>query len=459
LSTASQIGYYEYGGHGYNGAQRFPGDEYYPFYYVNLIPDSWYKIGVWAKDVGGYGGRIELGFMWLGCRDLRSVVCADIYIDPPEPDRFYFDVTDEWAYYEAWAQPPGAAAGLVPMWINPDPGTEIGIDNASFSIDAEPVIQISTYYVDVANGSDSYDGTSWATAFATIQKGIDSAIDGNTVIVADGTYTGNGNRDLDFGGKKITLKSANGPENCIISPNGGMTEQHRGFYFHNSEDVNSIVEGFTITKGYATNGAGVFCLNNSNPLIRNCVLNDNTAVSSGGGVYCSNNSAPVIKNCVLNDNTALNRGGGMYNESSNPIVTGCTFTNNWAGGGGGMYNGTGSPIVINCKFHKNNGGGMNNEQNSNPTVTNCIFSENWSFYYNDVPGSGMANFESSPTVVNCTFSDNWVGGMFNGWGSNTTVTDCTFRSNKGGGMLNDTSSPTLTNCLFISNTEGGMNNI
>ena len=35
----------------------------------------------------------------------------------------------------------------------------------------------TTYYVD-PNGNDSADGNTWATAFATIQKGITSANDG-----------------------------------------------------------------------------------------------------------------------------------------------------------------------------------------------------------------------------------------------------------------------------------------
>jgi hypothetical protein len=50
----------------------------------------------------------------------------------------------------------------------------------------------------------------------TIQAGIDAAVNGDTVLVADGTYTGVGNRDIDFKGKAITVKSENGPENCII---------------------------------------------------------------------------------------------------------------------------------------------------------------------------------------------------------------------------------------------------
>ena len=86
--------------------------------------------------------------------------------------------------------------------------------------------------------------------FATIQAAIDDADDGDTVLVADGTYTGNGNRDIDFHGKGITVKSQNGPENCIIDCNGTESDGHRGVYFHSEEDCDSALIGFTISNGY-----------------------------------------------------------------------------------------------------------------------------------------------------------------------------------------------------------------
>lgn len=135
-----------------------------------------------------------------------------------------------------------------------------------------------TVYVDGTNGNDSNDGLSWKTAKATIQACIDAASDGDTVLVADGIYTGDGNRDIDFRGKVITVKSENDAENCIIDCEGTKEEPHRGFYFHSGESDKSIVDGFTIKNGYGP---------------RNQYRDVSESV--GGAVYCYN-SSPKISN-------------------------------------------------------------------------------------------------------------------------------------------------------------------
>ncbi|GAI48911.1 unnamed protein product, partial [marine sediment metagenome] len=137
--------------------------------------------------------------------------------------------------------------------------------------------------------------------FLTIRAAIDEVWHGDTVIVADGTYTGVGNRDIDFQGGAITVRSENGPNNCIIDCNGAPNEPHCGFYFHSGEGPSSVLSGFTIINGYGQLtyiGYGY--------------------VTCGGGIYC-HDSSPLIENCIIRDNDA-NFGGGMCNlDGSSPI--------------------------------------------------------------------------------------------------------------------------------------------
>ncbi|MHC5062017.1 MAG: choice-of-anchor Q domain-containing protein, partial [Planctomycetota bacterium] len=86
--------------------------------------------------------------------------------------------------------------------------------------------------------------------FDSIQEAIDMIGTGGTVFVMDGTYTGNGNYDIDFAGREITVASMNGPANCTIDcENAG-----RAFDFHSEETIQAIVAGFTITNGRADYG-------------------------------------------------------------------------------------------------------------------------------------------------------------------------------------------------------------
>jgi hypothetical protein len=186
--------------------------------------------------------------------------------------------------------------------------------------------------------------------YPTIQSAINASSNGDTIVVLDGTYTGAGNRDINFNGREITLKSVNGPESCIINCGGSSLHPHRGFSFESDEDSNSVLDGFTITGGYVCGpGAGIYCVNSS-PTINNCIISGNYTDAylgenaCGGGIYCEN-SSPIISNCIIVGNRGGNVGGGLYcGNNSSPVITNCiirdnvSFTPNITGAGGGMYN-------------------------------------------------------------------------------------------------------------------------
>jgi hypothetical protein len=179
--------------------------------------------------------------------------------------------------------------------------------------------------------------------YTTIQAGIDAAQGGDTVLVADGTYTPAASYGLDFKGKAITVQSENGPANCIIDcQNSG-----RGFWFHYGETASSVVDGFTITQGDPSGvGGGIAC--QSSPTIMNCVITDNDGGAYGGAMYCSYGD-PTVINCTIAGNVAT-RGGAIALQHSSATIVNCTFTGNTATShGGALYTWEGSaPIVTNC---------------------------------------------------------------------------------------------------------------
>ena len=169
--------------------------------------------------------------------------------------------------------------------------------------------------------------------FSTIQDAINASVDGDTVLVRNGTYTGIGNRDIDYFGKAIVLKSMHGPEVTIIDCEGSESDPHRGFYFHNSERSDSIVNGFTIRNGWASNGGGIKTYRSS-PTITNCIFSEN----SGTGIDLYH-SLPILINCLFTNNSGVYGGGvriDLYGCSGVEVISNCSFFDNSAEVGGGV---------------------------------------------------------------------------------------------------------------------------
>ncbi|MHC4676799.1 MAG: right-handed parallel beta-helix repeat-containing protein, partial [Planctomycetota bacterium] len=230
-----------------------------------------------------------------------------------------------------------------------------------------------------------------SSQYETIQQAIDDANDYDIIVATIGTYTGTGNKNIDFGGKAITLRSIDPNEPDIVASTIiDCQGSGRGFYFNSGEDTNSIVSGLTITNGGNTQDGGAIHCSGSSPTITNCIIRDNITNGHGAGIYCGYNSNPVINNCFINSNAFVpsGYGGGIYCYKSSPTITNCIITNNSAVGpshhGGGI-----------CCFG-------NQDAASNPVVANCIVSGNSAGHR----GGGLYAYWSSPTFINCTVVGN-----------------------------------------------------
>lgn len=191
--------------------------------------------------------------------------------------------------------------------------------------------------------------------YPTIQSAIDACQDFDTVVITAGRYSGSGNRNINFKGKAITVRSTDPTDPQIVNSTIIDCEgKGRGFVFYMAENTGSTVKGLTITNGYALLGGAIYCYNNSSPLITNCVVKNNSAVF-GGGIACANSKTrPKITNCNITANSALVGGGGLYLNGSSPRIKNCIISGNVALDGGAIYSlNAGKPLIVNCTISGN----------------------------------------------------------------------------------------------------------
>ena len=230
--------------------------------------------------------------------------------------------------------------------------------------------------------------------FDTIQKAIDIAMPGDTVQVANGTYRGSGNVNLDFKGKAITVKSRNGPEVCVIDCEG--VDGVRGFYFHNGEGSDSVVDGFTVQNGNANGdftdgyGGGILCWGAS-PTIANMIIIECKSSGLGGGICCA--GSPTVINTIATRNESGGDGGGISCYGGSPKIINTTITGNLSGKGIHFGNNTAAELTNTILW--NNAPGEIQLNWGTPTFTCCDVRGGWS-------GNGTGNINKDPLFVDET---------------------------------------------------------
>ena len=168
--------------------------------------------------------------------------------------------------------------------------------------------------------------------FPTIQAAIDAITDGDVIELANGIFVGEGNRDINYLGKAITIRSRSGNrDSCLIA----CSYYGRGFLFRTGEGPASILEGVTIQAGYSPEYGGGILVDGAAPTISNCVLVSCVAGVAGGGAWCKG-SAEVTRiiDCVFKNNSSLNSAGGIYCREGVFLLDGCSFVFNEAYGHG-----------------------------------------------------------------------------------------------------------------------------
>jgi len=181
--------------------------------------------------------------------------------------------------------------------------------------------------------------------FISIQSAIESASDGDIILVDPGTYLG----QINFLDKNITLASLiysgydqNDLEKTILDGDG----QGPIVTFNDGQDQSAILLGFIIENGSASQSGGGILIEDASPTIDRNIIHNNHAGScggAGGGIAVQGESYPHIFGNVIHDNIVSGEcdcicyyGGGVYVDTTSwpvlggSVTLGNTFYNNSA---------------------------------------------------------------------------------------------------------------------------------
>ncbi|MCH6258455.1 DUF5011 domain-containing protein [Puniceicoccaceae bacterium K14] len=318
----------------------------------------------------------------------------------------------------------------------------LSIEYLSDSID---IVRIGTYHVDADSTATNPDGASWSTAFPKLADAISAAVAGNEIWVADGVYypdeSGNSNTNSrlatfqmksgvsiygGFSGSETTLSQRDffnnvtilsgdlqqndtdvdgdeipdDPQSSVVGNNAFNVVTGTG------ADSTSLLDGFTITAGYATvgndfrsRGGGINCedtdgvfdnVATTSPIIKNCRIVGNRGSSRGGGTTVERGAEAYFENCVFSNNVAATlttgsgSGGGLYISGLAEFVN-CLISGNYSGtrGGGASISDTGDATFTNCTVSGNQcsnpglGGGIQTSSGGIRLLQNTIIWKNW----------------------------------------------------------------------------------
>ncbi|UCF00304.1 MAG: right-handed parallel beta-helix repeat-containing protein [Planctomycetota bacterium] len=210
--------------------------------------------------------------------------------------------------------------------------------------------------------------------YQTIREAIAECNHGDVIILEPTIYTGPDNRNIDFMGLAITIKSTHPYDQQIVNSTViDCQEEDPAFIFHRGEDANSVLAGLTIINGNSIYGGAINFSNASNPTLTNCVITANSA-SFGGAFACGGDSRPLITNCTIMGNSAL-LGGAIYCNAGSPTIRNSIISGNLASLGGAINSSVSSPAVRNCTFTGNeasSGGAIYCYNSSTMTLDNTI---------------------------------------------------------------------------------------
>ena len=372
-------------------------------------------------------------------------------------------------------------------------------------------LQSQTVYVN-ASASGANDGTSWASAYTSLDAALGD-MSATEIWVAAGTYVpGGGAGDTSstfmvtravnlyggFAGDETSIDQREVGSNTttlsgdIMGNDDGSfdaalrADNVRHIMLIDSTGAKLTIDGFTFIGGQTSdngdhdfdNRAGGAILSTSALKVINCNFTNNFG-RSGGGIALDNSGgvseSVEILNSTFSENVATSQSaGGVFYGVPELIVNNCIFSDN-STNRGVLYPVECQNVSISNTIFDNNenptgfGGAIFSWQNFDMSITDCTFRDNRSvqaacMYYD---ARNTVTLDPSLTVSGCTFIGNVATDGFSGaftlWqGTNIRISECEFTRNMGNSagciLYNGTETPgqnpdhfIMTDCQFGTN--------
>tara|TARA_Y100000296_G_scaffold23787_1_gene28134 strand:+ start:16051 stop:17583 length:1533 start_codon:yes stop_codon:yes gene_type:complete len=225
-----------------------------------------------------------------------------------------------------------------------------------------------------------------------IASAITAASDDDTIIVADGEYSGEYNRNLDFANKRLTLKSANGPQKCFVDastnafvrkPGTGTTKVIDGFQVHST-----YAYGFVVRNDDKTG------LTVKNCWPRSCIGRRGMAYVTTGDLNTKNNRVVGCDGSYHTSGllTCVQSSGGSTTSKHDTVI------DNAMGAAISLKNSGATATVDNAVFWTPNSASIDNSVGATENV-------NYSNLSTDYTGVGTGNINSQPWTTPALHAD------------------------------------------------------
>ncbi len=263
------------------------------------------------------------------------------------------------------------------------------------------------------DGPNGGDGTSWAQAFNNLDDAIAAARSGDTIWVAEGTYTPRTNGDststfnidkslLIYGGFEGTEKFLEdrpefGDFRSFLDgdiASGSADDIERLITVDNVGNL--LIDGFFVVNAYdddstpVEGGAGIRMVD-SDVLLRNVIFENCVSENGFGGAIgiFGTNSFVQIEDATFSDNSSGAGGGAIYSEIPIGVISNARFVDNFCIGNGGaiLLVGDGFTSITDSTFIRNearggSGGAVSSRIGGGPSSSGTLF-DNCEFIRNE----------------------------------------------------------------------------